>query len=149
MKNTDDIRIYNYVIARNPNYKYLELKKVFKVQQKDNKNISASLEGLGLYIDNDGFLKENIIKTHPIPIFPTNPYDIALINPIPLSNNILSCCKFDENQIRHINYADGCVKIIDNYGEIIEIQAEYFHQLQNSYQDQIGEPLNISLSIKE
>lgn len=52
MKKTDDIRIYNYVIARNPNYEYPELKQVFNVQQKDNKNISASLEGLGLYIDN-------------------------------------------------------------------------------------------------
>lgn len=149
MKNTDDIRIYNYVIARNPNYKYPELKKVFKVQQKDNKNISASLEGLGLYIDNDGFLRENIIKTHSIPIFSTNPYDIALINPIPLSNKILSCCKFDKNQIRDINYTDECVKIIDNFGEIIVIQAKYLHQLQNLYQDQIGEPLIIDLFIKD
>lgn len=149
MKNTDDIRIDNYVIARNPNYEYPELKKVFKVQQKDNKNISASLEGLGLYIDNDGFLKENIIKTHPIPIFPTNPYDIALINSIPLTNEVLSCCNFDDNQIKCISYTDGCVKIIDKYGELIEIQAKYLHQLQNSYKDQVGESLQMNLKPKK
>lgn len=45
MKNTDDIRIYNYVIARNPNYEYLELKKYLKFNRKIIRIFQLHLRG--------------------------------------------------------------------------------------------------------
>ncbi len=145
-----ELRVGNYVLAHDPHYEYYEVNKVSRIQQNDD---TVSLDGTQKCII-DGKLMENKIFAEGKLIFNWTPYHQSNIFPIPLSGDLLNRCRFHyNNQNKKIVFSDGKMSLLLEDDKLIEINTgvhiKYLHQLQNLYQDQIGEPLNISLSIKE
>ena len=145
-----ELRIGNYVLAHAPHYKYFEVNKVNRIQQNDD---TASLVGTQKCII-DGNLMENKILAEDKLIFNWTPYHQSNIFPIPLSDDLLNRCKFYyNNQNGEIVSSDGKMIFLLENDELVEkntgIHIKYLHQLQNLYQDQRGEPLNVDLSAKK
>lgn len=145
-----ELRIGNYVLAHAPHYKYYEVNIVNRIQQNDD---TASLVGTQKCII-DGKLMENKILAEDKLIFNWTPYHQSNIFPIPLSGDLLNRCKFYyNNQNEEIVSSDGKMIFLLEDDKFVEkntgIHIKYLHQLQNLYQDQIGEPLNVDLSVKK
>lgn len=150
MLDVKELRKGNYVLGNNAYYHYKEVRKVFRVQQEDE---TASIEGTNLCVKN-GVLNKNQKSDRNGIIVNATPYHQTNIYPIELSNDLLCRCGFHyDNQNKRTLFSDGKMNLLLEGDELVEmntgIHIKYLHQLQNLYQDQIGEPLKINLSIKE
>lgn len=150
MIDVKELRIGNYVLGNNAYYCYKEVRKVFRLQPEDE---TASIEGTNLCVVNGVLNKNQKIDRIGI-IVNATPYHQTNIYPIELSNDLLYRCGFHyDNQNKKTVFSDGKMNLLLEKDELVEINTgihiKYLHQLQNFYQDQIGEPLRIDLSIKE
>lgn len=150
MIDVKELRIGNYVLGNNAYYCYKEVRKVFRLQPEDE---TASIEGTNLCVVNGVLNKNQKIDRIGI-IVNATPYHQTNIYPIELSNDLLYRCGFHyDNQNKETVFSDGKMNLLLEKDELVEINTgihiKYLHQLQNFYQDQIGEPLRIDLSIKE
>lgn len=148
MIDTRELRIGNYVLVDNIRYKFKEIRKVFLLQQE---NETASIEGTNLCVIN-GILNKNLQSDKIGIIVNATPYHQSNIFPIELSNDLLYRCGF-HYQNKEAVFSDGKMSLLLENDTLVEINTgihiKYLHQLQNLYQDQIGELLNVDLSIKE
>ncbi|WP_300701309.1 hypothetical protein [Bacteroides sp.] len=168
----NELREGNYVLANNPHYENLEIKRVFDIQEE-----AASLEGLGLCI-NKGKIEQGVNIDRNLLIFSTNPYVYQLIEPLPLTNELLLKCGFEEikdgktyilplyfhksNDIKSNNYlcfycekGKGVYALYTEYLKDVSFEVKdpvlnnkpctYLHQLQNLYFDITGEELGVKL----
>lgn len=168
----NELRKGNYVLANNPHYENLEIKRVFEIQEE-----TASLEGLGLCI-NEGKIEQGVAIDHNPPIFSTNPYVYQLIEPLLLTHELLVKCGFEEikdgktyilplyfhknNDTKLSNYlcfycekGKGVYALYTEYLKDVNFEVKdpmlnnkpciYLHQLQNLYFDLTGEELKVNL----
>ena len=151
MIDVKELKIGNYVLAKNAHYRFLDVRKVFRLQQEDE---TASIEGRGLCVINGVLCKNQKNNEDNRIIVNANPYHQSNIYPIELSNDLLYRCGFHcDTQNMIAVFSDGKMNLLLKADKLVErstsIHIRYLHQLQNVYQDLIGEPLNIDLSIKE
>lgn len=150
MIDVKELRIGNYVLGNNAYYCYKEVRKVFRLQTEDE---TASIEGTNLCVVN-GVLNKNQKSDRIGIIVNETPYHQTNIYPIELSNDLLYRCGFHyDSQNKETVFSNGKMNLLLEKDELVEINTgihiKYLHQLQNFYQDQIGEPLRIDLSIKD
>ena len=143
-----ELRKDNYVLVNNVHYKFKEIRKVFRLQPE---NETASIEGTNLCVIN-GILNKNPKSDKNGIIVNATPYHQSNIYPIELSNDLLYRCGFHYQNKASV-FSDGKMSLLLEDDKLVErntgIHIKYLHQLQNFYQDQIGELLNVDLSIKE
>lgn len=151
MINIQELRTGNYVLAINPNYDYPEIKKVSLIQTE-----SASLVAQRKCLK-DGEVIEAILDENRPYIWPANPFLAQYIYPLPLSVKLLSSYSgftkpygnSDNLVFTHkgnsliLSYDNSLNKFYLTFADK-EHEIEYVHQLQNIYEDLIGQELEIS-----